>query len=195
MILSLDLPPGAVLSEAELTRRLDCGRTPLREALQRLASEYLVVTIPRRGITISELSLTDYVQLIEAVSHLEGIAAKLATQRITDKEIAVLEEIISKAEEAYKEDDIFTVVELDYSFHYMISQIARNRYLADATKRLHRLTSRFIILAWKNGDKKIISNEEHRKILSAIKARKGSQAKQRTFEHTQNAKERILNAL
>ena len=195
MIISLELPPGAKISEAELIQHLDCGRTPLREALQRLAEEYLVISVPRKGISIAELSITDYVQLIEAVSNVEGITARLASKRIKEEEIDELESLLQQTREAREKDDILSVAELDFAFHHHIAKYSRNRYLSDTIDRLHRLTSRFIYLAWKNGGNISISLDEHEDILEAFRNRDENTAQQKTFEHTQNAKERIIKAL
>lgn len=195
MIITLDLAPGAKISEAELIQRLGCGRTPLREALQRLSEEYLVIAVPRHGVSIAELSITDYVQLIEAVSHLEGISARLAAARITTAEIAALAHIIDRSETALLNDDILDFMKCDFDFHKSIADISRNRYIIDTVIRLHRLTSRFIYLAWKNGGSTRVSVAEHRSILAALQQKNLADSERLTFEHTQNAKERIINAL
>ncbi|MBI9044918.1 MAG: GntR family transcriptional regulator [Anaerolineaceae bacterium] len=195
LIITLELPPGNKISENDLIEKLNCGRTPLREALHRLSEEYLIISVPRRGISIAELNITDYVQLIEAVSHLEGITAKLAAQRATVNELSQLKKNIDEIESALRNEKILSVVDLDFEFHYLISKMARNRYLKDTVKRLHRLTSRFIYLAWKNGGHSVISLEEHQQIYEAILNKDFKKAQQYTFEHTMKAKERIINAL
>jgi DNA-binding GntR family transcriptional regulator len=195
MIISLELQPGAKVSEADLVERLNCGRTPLREALQRLAEEYLVVSIPHHGVSIAELGLTDYVQLIEAVSHIEAISTRLASQRLGEEDIKKLKSIIEKAEEAHARDDILSIVEYDFNFHHTIALSTRNRYIIHMTDRLHRLTSRFIYLAWRNGGEIHPSIAEHKEILQALTERDAARAEKLTFEHTQNAKERIIQSL
>ncbi len=195
MIITLELAPGAKISEAELIQRLGCGRTPLREALQRLAQEYLVNAVPHHGVSIAQLSLPDYVQLIEAVSHVEGIAARLAAARITPPDEQRLSDILKRSDEALKRVDILAFVKCDYEFHEGVAAISRNRYVIDTVIRLHRLTSRFIYLAWKNGGDTRISVTEHRSILDALRKKNASEAERLTFEHTQNSKERIINAL
>lgn len=195
MIITLELSPGAKVSEANLIQRLGCGRTPLREALQRLAEGYLIVSVPRHGVSIAELSLTDYVQLIEAVSHLEGISARIAARRMNSAEISNLENILAQAQKALEEDDILRFLQCDFDFHHNIARITRNRYIIDMVVRLHRLTSRFIYLAWKNGGSTQESIQEHIRILNALKNHDPDKAERLTFEHTQNAKNRIINAL
>lgn len=195
MIITLELPPGAVVTEAYLADRLGCGRTPLREALQRLAQEYLVVSVPRRGISIAGLSIVDFQQLIEALVLVEGFSAHLATERITDEELSKLETIVAKAEAASSERDFSTVAELDFEFHNLIAKATGNRYLADTIARLHRLATRFGYIAWQREGSGKASLSEHRQILAAFKSQDPVEAERQTREHTLRARERIVAAL
>jgi DNA-binding GntR family transcriptional regulator len=184
-----------MIGEAELMERLGCGRTPLREALQRLAQEYLVISIPRKGVRIAELDLPHYVQLIEAVSHIEAIAARLAARNADGDDLYQLESIIEAATRASQSRDILGVANLDYEFHYAVAESGANRYVIDATARLHRLTSRFIYLAMKKGLTVGESLDEHHRIIAAIEARDEDAAAGTTQEHFMRARDRIVSAL
>ncbi len=81
LITTLQLPPGAFLSEMALAQRLGLGRTPIREALQRLARDGLVTVAPRRGILVSEINLKAQLRLIETRRVLEALIARLAAER------------------------------------------------------------------------------------------------------------------
>ena len=83
MIVTLQLAPGTVLSEQALSGRLKIGRTPIREALQRLARDGLVVIMPRRGIMVSEINLRLQLRLLEVRRELERLMASLAAERAT----------------------------------------------------------------------------------------------------------------
>ncbi|MDY7078508.1 MAG: GntR family transcriptional regulator [Chloroflexota bacterium] len=192
MIITLELRPGAMVSEAYLTKLLNCGRTPLREALQRLAQEYLIESVPRHGISIAGLGLVDFVDLIEAIVLVEGFSARIAAGRITDEELAKMEEIITRAEEASEKEKFSTVAELDYEFHCVAGQATGNRYLADTIARLHRLATRFGYIAWRHKGSSEMSLMEHRQILAAFKSRNPDEAERQTREHTLRAKERIV---
>src|SRR6476619_4223029 len=91
LIVSLELAPGAVVSERELMERLGLGRTPIREALRTLAQEKLVEVYPRRGIFVSPVDVGDLAALSEARLTLESFAARLAAERANadDREIAL----------------------------------------------------------------------------------------------------------
>ncbi len=86
MIVTLQLSPGTVLSEQALALRLKIGRTPIREALQRLARDGLVVIMPRRGIMVSEINLRLQLRLLEVRRELERLMASLAAERATPEE-------------------------------------------------------------------------------------------------------------
>ena len=81
-IVTLRLPPGTVLREDSLMRELDVGRTPLREAVKRLALESLVAVQPRRGTFVSPVEASDIVHITEVRAELEGYAAELAALRM-----------------------------------------------------------------------------------------------------------------
>ena len=83
MIVTLQLAPGSVVSEAELTARLGLGRTPVREAVQRLAQERLVDVFPRRGIQVTTVDALALGDLGEVRLQLESLAARLAAERAT----------------------------------------------------------------------------------------------------------------
>src|SRR3954465_1678799 len=86
MIVTLQLLPGTVLSEQALAVRLKIGRTPIREALQRLARDGLVLIMPRRGIMVSEINLRLQLRLLEVRRELERLMASLAAERATPDE-------------------------------------------------------------------------------------------------------------
>src|SRR4051812_43394290 len=107
MIVTLQLSPGTVLSEQALAVRLKIGRTPIREALQRLARDGLVVIMPRRGIMVSEINLWLQLRLLEVRRELERLMASLAAERATPderREFAEVAEAMLAA--AAKADDI-----------------------------------------------------------------------------------------
>src|ERR1700733_1598478 len=82
-IVTLRIPPGTLVSEAILSRRLGVGRTPVREALQRLAREWLVVIMPRRGIVVSDIDPVRQLRLLEARREVERFLAHSAARRAT----------------------------------------------------------------------------------------------------------------
>ncbi|MCJ7625318.1 MAG: ABC transporter substrate-binding protein [Anaerolineaceae bacterium] len=191
MILSLEIPPGAMIDEAELKTQLKCGRTPLREALLRLAQERLIVSIPRKGMFVAKLDLMNYVKLIEATGLLESFSAYLAVDQCSTDEIDDLEDNIANTRQVYDQGDLLSVAVLDFEFHRKISEFTRNEYIIDATIRLHRLVSRYFFIALKNGLDIQTSIDEHHRILKAFRRRDGEETRNLIHLHTVDAKDRI----
>ena len=101
-ILSGTLKPGDRLMEVQLAEEMGVSRTPVREAIRKLELEGLVVMVPRKGAYVSGLSLKDAADLFEIRQSLEGLAASLAAERITDEEIKMLEDSFKQLVEATK---------------------------------------------------------------------------------------------
>ena len=195
MIVTLALPPGAIVTQSDLMIRLNCGRTPLREALQRLSEEYLVIPVPGGGISIASLNVHDFVEVIEALVVVESLSARLAARRITDGQVSKLGEIVDSAEEANREGEFSNVARLDFEFHNFIGQATHNRYLADTIARLHRVATRFGYLAWQRERNASTSLQEHRQILAALQSQDAANAEQLTREHTLKSRDRIVAVL
>ena len=96
LIVTLELPPGSVVREPELTERLGIGRTPVREALRRLAQERLVEVFPRRGMFVTEVDARDLARLCEVRVALEPEAARLAAERATQADLAELRAVLAE---------------------------------------------------------------------------------------------------
>src|SRR5579859_2944415 len=94
-ILSLDLAPGSVVNEARLREELAIGRTPIREALQRLAHEKLVRSVPHRGTFVTDVNITDLARITEVRVVLEGHAARLAGERCTAADRTKMHELLA----------------------------------------------------------------------------------------------------
>src|ERR1700761_1303644 len=104
-IVTLRIPPGTIVSETILSRRLGVGRTPVREALQRLAREGLVVIMPRRGIIVSDLDPLRQLRLLEARREIERFLARSAAKRATPLQRIQFREIATGMDEAGAQAD------------------------------------------------------------------------------------------
>jgi len=195
MIITSEIAPGANVSEAYLAKRLQCGRTPLREAIQRLSQEYLIVSEPRRGVTISDLSLLDFGKLIEALLVVEATSVGLAAKRISEEWIRRLEANVAETEAADNRGDLACVAELDSVFHNMLAQATNNHYLTDTITGLHRAFSRFGYIAWQRNQNAGDSLREHHEILEAGRQKDHALARQLTRSHVLAARDRIVEAI
>src|SRR3954471_17973760 len=104
LIVSLGLRPGAVIDERELMQQLGLGRTPVREALRRLAQERLVEVFPRRGMFVTEVDARDLARLCEVRLALEPEAARLAAERATQADLAELRVVLGELDGGRKRD-------------------------------------------------------------------------------------------
>jgi DNA-binding GntR family transcriptional regulator len=143
LIVTLQLPPGTVLSEQTLAQRLDIGRTPIREALQRLARDGLVVVLPRRGILVSAINLETQLRLLDVRRELERLQARLAAENATQDERAQFADIARGMLRAAAENDDKGFMRLDRRFNAMVSQAAHNEFAARAMGLMHGLSRRF----------------------------------------------------
>jgi DNA-binding GntR family transcriptional regulator len=143
LIISMQIGPGEPLDERTLMARLEIGRTPLREAIQRLTHDGLVVSRPRRGYYVSELSITDFQQMTAARYIIEPPIARLAACHITADEIRQLRTLIDDTLEHFEELGVIGVLNRDLEFHCQIALASRNRYLAQMVIELNTLMLRY----------------------------------------------------
>jgi DNA-binding GntR family transcriptional regulator len=196
LIMTMEIPPGAALTQSYLCELLQCGRTPLREAIQRLATDGLIVAVPQRGISITPLSLTDFIEVQQAELISDPACFSLAAQRITAEELGQLEHILIDADRAIAAGDYGQLAELHFNYHRIVGHASGNRHLAKAMNSIHLHGDRFAILAWKQGAKNAAQTwSEHREMFEALKAKDPKAAEQKSREHALKSNERILAAL
>ena len=138
-ITRLALGPGEVLAEKLLMERLQIGRTPIREALQRLAIEGLVVHLPNRGMFVAEITATSVQHIYEFRALIDGHAARLAAMRAGDDDIEDLASLHETLVHATEDDDIDRYVAMDRLFYEVLAHAAGNVYLAEVIPRIFNL--------------------------------------------------------
>lgn len=181
------LKPGQRLMEVQLAEQLGVSRTPVREAIRKLELEDLVVMIPRKGAYVANMSLKDIIDLLEIRASLEGLAAYLAAERITDEDIKKLELISEELEESINELDIESLLKKDVEFHECIFKCTNNKKLHQLINSLWEQVYRFRVTYVSDYDSTINIIEEHKMILDAIKRRDSELAKQYAMKHIQTA--------
>jgi DNA-binding GntR family transcriptional regulator len=147
-IVTLRLPPGTVLREDELMGELGIGRTPLREAVKRLALENLVAVQPRRGTFVSAVESADIQNITEVRAELEGYAAELAALRLDPETRASAEALLHDLEALDGPADQDVLMRLDERIHRFIWEAAQNPYLAQTLERYftHSLRIWYMVL-------------------------------------------------
>jgi DNA-binding GntR family transcriptional regulator len=168
MIVTLKLAPGAAVSEAELSQRLGIGRTPIREALQRLAREKLVNILPRRGVVVSEINVKSQLRLLEVRRELERLIARSAARRATDDERERFRELARTFEKSAKVNDDLTFMRTDREFNDLCIASTRNEFAAGAMSLMHSLSRRFWYIHYKQAADMPLTAKLHADIARAI---------------------------
>lgn len=191
-ILTLQIEPGLAISEANLIKRYGWGRTPLREAVQRLAEQSLLQIIPRHGVVITPLSVFEFVEVMDAMGMVIGSAASLACQHLSGDEITLLEQTIEKSELAALDGKFLEVATQDYEFHRLLAIATHNRYLSRYLLHLHQVATRFNLASWTRDSNVDYSLNEHRKIITSLQQHDEVGARTMMLEHIENARQRVM---
>lgn len=143
MIVTLELAPGSVVSEAMLSARIGIGHTPIREALQRLSREHLVQILPRRGVVVTAIDVSQQLQILETRRELDRLIARSAAARATQPEREAMTAIAQAMESAVKSGDFVTFLRCDNDMNRQAALSARNSVAAAAVAALHSASRRF----------------------------------------------------
>jgi len=143
LIVMLELEPGQMISESMLVEQFGIGRTPVREALQRLAREGLVNILPRRGMQVSTINVEEHLELLRTRRAVESLMAELACERATDEEIREFRRIAEGLEQAARDDDETAFVRLDQELNNLLAHSARNQFADKAMQLMQGLSRRF----------------------------------------------------
>ncbi len=184
-IIKTKLSPGALVNEANLMSELALGRTPIREAMKQLEADNLVTITPRRGVFVTDITVTDLTKIFEVRVVLEPLAVRLATQRITREELAKLRLLVEKYEDA---DSAITekLLKLDRDFHMLLAEAAHNDFLSKDIMHYYNLSLRIWYLALNHAQPEDIDVEAHIDILEAIEAKDVKKATNYMTKHIKN---------
>jgi len=145
-IITAEVAPGTLLREEELTERLGVGRTPVREAIQRLRRDGYVIILPRRGTLVSEISITDLAAIYEVRTRLESWGARLAAERAGAADRREAEQLIADLE-AVAAADYEALLRTDRRIHRFAYRCAKNPFLAETLDHYHNLSLRILHVA------------------------------------------------
>jgi DNA-binding GntR family transcriptional regulator len=188
-IVTLKLPPGAVVSEALLSERLGIGRTPIREALQRLARERLVQILPRRGIVVSEVNVATQLRLLEARREVERLIVRLAARRADARQRARFAAIAEAMQRAGEAPDETAFLRLDREFNLLCLAAARNEFAEATMTLLHGLSRRFWFIHYREFGELPVSARLHADVARAIadgEAAAAAVASDRLIDHLEH---------
>jgi DNA-binding GntR family transcriptional regulator len=143
MLATLELPPGSVVSEAELCAKLGIGRTPVREAMQQLARERLLQILPRRGCIVSECKLEDELNIIEVRRPLEQLVNRAASLRATAEQRGQFAKIADAMKRALAAGSFDDFARLDVELNHLCLTSCRNATAATMMRQINGLNRRF----------------------------------------------------
>jgi DNA-binding GntR family transcriptional regulator len=194
MIVSLELPPGAVIDERDLMARLGIGRTPTREALRRLAQERLVDVYPRRGMFVTSVDIRDLASLAEVRSVLESYAARLAAERATDADRSALESLLAELDTRV-DLDTTELMALDERIHTQVYRTTHNAFLEATLEEYYVLALRIWHLALDRARELERSVLGHRELLEAIRDGDADGAEETMRRHVVDFEEAMRRVL
>jgi DNA-binding GntR family transcriptional regulator len=189
LIVSLGLPPGALIDERQLVESLGIGRTPVREALRRLSQEQLVEVFPRRGMFVTGVDVRDLARISEVRAALEPEAARLAAERATDEE---RDELAALSDEIKQGADLMG---LDERIHRAIYAAAHNHLLEKTLGEYYVLALRIWMIALDRAHDLEEAVEAHRDLLHEIVVGKGDRAADTMRAHVENFEQAMRKVL
>lgn len=148
-IVTLRIPPGTAVSEQALSEMTGIGRTPIREAIQRLAREHLILVLPQRGLLVSEIDVNKQLKLLETRREIERLICRSAARRATDAERQSFKRLADEFMKAAARNDDVAFIRADREFNELCLSAARNEFAEGAMRLLHGLSRRFWYLHYK----------------------------------------------
>lgn len=199
-IITLKLHPGEQLDEGRLSASLSIGRTPIREALFRLAAEDLVEVSRGRGFSVRNLSLSDLKALFETMMIMERAAAALAARRIKKERIGHLRETNRELKKAWQKKDFLQVTLLNSRFHRTIYQATENVFLNSYLDTLQSQAQRLAFLCFSDESPAFdikshaeLAIKDHRNLIAAFENRDEERAVSLIAEHIKLFQRRVYD--
>lgn len=192
-MISCKLAPGAELREAELAARFDMSKSPVRDALMRLESEGLVITLPRQGYRVAPVSLTDVLDMFHLRAALERACMERIVLQASDEQLRELDAF--RHFDAAAWDGGF--IAFNRAFHRRIAELGGNARMRDQLLDLIDLLERAVqvsVASMKQGDPQVLVNE-HVEIIDALQARAVKKAQRLAEQHIVAAGKRVSNAI
>lgn len=200
-IISLDFPMGSCLVESTLCQELDMGRTPVREALQQLASEGLVTILPRKGIFVSNINFTDFENLIEVRIMLEThVVRRLARNRVLvggvdPDRLQQIRALFDNVADLVEAGDIDALLVIERKFHQGLVALLNNPLLDDLAEHIFDLVTRTWYLSFKNRTKQDLAEtlQENLDVFEKVCQGDAQAAEDAIVEHVMNFRSKVFH--
>ena len=194
LIITLRLRPGSILNEPDICNELQIGRTPVREALQKLAAERLVTIQPRRAMIVSEVHASEHLIVLETRRELERLIAASAAKRADKQERAQLRDCAEAIRQAANDGDIDEFMRQDKEFDRILGQAARNPYASQSCQPLQSLSRRFWY--YHQGEAELsIAADLHTQIMTAVadgEPAKAAEASDNLMDYLESAARKVI---
>ena len=187
--------PGSKLNERELAERLNVSRTPIREAIRRLAADGLVELIANRGAIAVQLSIDDVIHTFDVIAELEGYSGELAAKNISDSTLSELEALQYEMMASYARRDLSSYYKLNLRIHRLINQAANNPVLATLFSQVNSRIEALRFRSNQDGVKWEKAVEEHQEMLDALKARDSARMRKVMMTHVTNKRDVVVQLL
>ena len=184
-IISQRLKPGQRLREEQLATRFGISRTPLRDAINRLAQNGLVDIEPRKGASVKQFNIDDVVEVYDIRAVMEGLAARLAAPGLDLNELNKLKAMFSKK-------DSRSLIKADTGLHDLLINSCGNKKLVEMLNNIHGLVQAFRVAGYKSRQRSATATVDHKRILKALMERDGEAAENVMHVHIQKVKQEIL---
>jgi len=185
--------PGEKLNEIKLCQEFGISRSPLRECFRILEAESLIDIIPRKGAFVRKVTRKDIEDFFPVRAKLEGLAATLAVQHITEEEISTLDDLLKKMDGAYKKGDVKSFFRLNDTFHGVFLRASRNEILEKIIKNINKgIWQRISYLYFESPYGINLSNEKHKEIVETFKRKDNFSAGKVVEEHILQTQEQFL---
>jgi DNA-binding GntR family transcriptional regulator len=195
MLVEGRIPPGAKLNERELCALLCVSRTPLREAIKRMAAEGLVDLLPNRGAVAVKLSETDIIHAFEVLAELEGISGELAAQRITAAEIAEIKALHYEMLASFARKDLHEYYRLNAQIHAGINRATKNPVLEKIYRETNARVQSMRFRSNQNEAKWKQAVAEHEQILVALEKRDAVGLRALLVEHLVRKRNAVIELM
>ena len=195
MLVEGRIAPGAKLNERELCELLKISRTPLREAIKRMAAEGLVDLLPNRGAVAVKLSETDVLHTFELLADLEGLSGELAAQRITAAEVAQVKALHYEMLAAFTRQDLPAYYRLNAQIHAAINATARNPVLSKTYGEVNARVQSLRFRTNQNQTKWRQAVKEHERMIEALEARDAAALRALLIEHLLRKRDTVLELM
>jgi DNA-binding GntR family transcriptional regulator len=184
--------PGESLIETKLSEEMGVSRTPIREAIRQLELEGLVQSIPNKGAIVKGISPQDIEDIYTIRMLIEGLAARWATEKITDMELGELKEAIELEEFYTLKNDLGHLLQFDSRFHDIIFKACKSKPLMHTLSTFHHYVQKARDISLSSPGRARLVLEEHKAIFQAITEHDAEKAERLTTEHVRNASLNLL---